>query len=243
MDREVEISCLLDKKTECPICRKGFLSKQVKTGKARFLGTEEDLRPLYAGIDTVKYDVLFCPNCGYAAVAREFNNVTSKQRQNIMDGIANKFHGNVGEQDAVYTYEDAIYRYKMALLTAMIKPSKLSEASYLSLKLSWLYRGALEEQESQENPDPKLVKAYTMGEAHYQEEAFKGFEKAVSSEYPPICGMDEHTVNYLMSVLAYRNEKYEDAHRYAYMVLGARNATAKIKEKQRLLVDKIKEKK
>lgn len=242
MDHEVEISCVLDKKMACPICHKDFLCKQVKTGKARFLGTEEDLRPLYSGIDTIKYDVLFCTHCGYASVSREFNNVTAKQRQNILDGIANKFCG-VEEKEGIYTYEDAIYRYKMALLTAMVKPSKLSEASYLSLKLSWLYRGALEEQEAMDTPDPKLIKAYKMGEAHYQEEAFKGFEKAVQSEYPPICGMDEHTVNYLMSVLAYRNGKYEDAHRYAYMVLGSRQATAKIKEKQRLLVDKIKEKK
>ena len=44
-----------------------------------------------------------------------------------------------------YTYDIAIKRYKMALLTAMTKPARGSEQAYLCLKLAWLYRGAAEE--------------------------------------------------------------------------------------------------
>lgn len=236
---EQESAYILDKKMDCPICHKEFASKQVKTGKARFVGTDEDLRPRYSGVDTIKYDVIFCTHCGYAAVSREFNNVTSKQRQNILDEISDKFCG-VEHQDGVYTYEDAIYRYKMAILTAMVKPSKLSERAYLALKLSWLYRGAVEEQEQSENPDDKLLRAYQSGAEHYQNEAYKGLKEAVAKEYPPICGMDEVTINYLMSVLAYREGDYEDAQRYAYFVLGSRQASAKLKERQRELVEKLK---
>lgn len=236
---EQESAYILDKKMECPICHKEFVSKQVKTGKARFVGTDEDLRPRYSEIDTIKYDVQFCTNCGYASVLREFNNVTSKQRQNILEGIANKFCG-VEYHDDIYTYEDAIYRYKMAILTAMVKPSKLSEGSYLALKLSWIYRAALEEQEKLDMPDDKLVRAYKMGAEHYQNEAYKGLKNAVASEYPPICGMDEVTINYLMSVLAYREGDYDDAQRYAYFVLGSRSANAKLKERQRQIVEKLK---
>lgn len=236
---EQENGYILDKKMDCPICHKEFVFKQVKTGKARFIGTDEDLRPRYSGVDTIKYDVMFCTHCGYAAVSREFNNVTSKQRQNILDGIANKFCG-VEHREGIYTYEDAIYRYKMAILTAMVKPSKLSEGAYLALKLSWLYRAALEEQEQSEAPDNKLVRAYKMGAEHYQNEAYKGFKSAVAKEYPPICGMDEVTINYLMSVLAYREGDYDDAQRYAYFVLGSRSASSKLKERQRQIVDKLK---
>lgn len=236
---EQENVYILDKKMDCPICHKEFVFKQVKTGKARFVGTDEDLRPRYSGVDTIKYDVLFCTYCGYAAVSREFNNVTSKQRQNILDGIANKFCG-VEHQEGIYTYEDAIYRYKMAILTAMVKPSKLSAGAYLALKLSWLYRAALEEQEQSEAPDNKLVRAYKMGAEHYQSEAYKGFKSAVAKEYPPICGMDEVTINYLMSVLAYREGDYDDAQRYAYFVLGSKSASSKLKERQRQIVDKLK---
>lgn len=236
---EQESAYILDKKMDCPICHKEFVTKQVKTGKARFVGTDEDLRPRYSEIDTIKYDVQFCTHCGYAAVSRQFNNVTSKQRQNILDGIANKFRG-VEHNEEIYTYEDAIYRYKMAILTAMVKPSKLSEGAYLALKLSWIYRAALEEQEQSGKPDDKLVRAYKMGAEHYQNEAYNKFKSAVSNEYPPICGMDEVTVNYLMSVLAYREGDYDDAQRYAYFVLGSHSASAKLKERQRQIVDKLK---
>ena len=235
----MEQEYILDKKFDCPICLKEFSAKQVKTGRARFLGTDEDLRPKHAGVDGIKYDVIFCPNCGYAAVSREFNNVTPMQRQVILEGIANKFKG-VSHDGEVYSYEEAIYRAKMAVLTAMIKPAKLSEAAYIALKLSWLYRGAKEEIEAGEHPDEKLIKAYYMGEKHYSEEAYKGFAQAVQTEYPPICGMDEGTINYLMSVLAYNNGDYDDAQRYAYMVIGSRTVPAKLKQRQRDFVDKIK---
>ena len=237
---EQELTYILDKKFDCPICHKDFYAKQVKTGKARFLGTDDDLRPRHSGIDTIKYDALLCTHCGYAAVSREFTNVTSKQRQGILEGIANKFCG-IEHKEGAYSYEDAIYRYKMAILTAMVKPSKLSEAAYLALKLSWLYRGAYEELEAQENPNQKLIKAYKMGEKHYKEESYKSFTDALAKEYPPICGMDENTVNYLMAVLAHACDDNENAKRYAYAIIGSQLAPAAMKEKARTFMDKVKE--
>lgn len=239
---ENESQYILEKKIKCPICGIEFPAKQVKTGKARFIGSDDDLRPRYSGIDTIKYDVILCTCCGYAAVSREFTNVTSKQRQNIIDGIANRFCG-IENKEGPYTYEDAIYRYKMAILTAMVKPSKLSEGAYLGLKLAWVYKGALEYLNEQENPSPKLLKAYAMGEKYYKEEAYKGLAKALTTEYPPICGMDEVTVSYLMAVLGTYLGDYDNATRYAYDVIGSRSASAKHKSKARDLVDRIKQEK
>ena len=59
-----ESDLLFDKKCNCPVCDSDFTYKQVRTGKARFIGTDDDLRPRYANIDTVKYDVIMCPICG-----------------------------------------------------------------------------------------------------------------------------------------------------------------------------------
>lgn len=56
-----------DKKIECPVCMKEFTTKIVKTGKARFKGSEMDLRPIYEGVDTIKYDVYMCRTDVYAA--------------------------------------------------------------------------------------------------------------------------------------------------------------------------------
>lgn len=61
---------LFDKKMQCPVCDKEFKSKTVKTGKPRLLGSDSDLRPKYSGIDSIKYDAIVCPNCGYAALSR-----------------------------------------------------------------------------------------------------------------------------------------------------------------------------
>ena len=143
-NKKDESTYVFDKSMNCPVCDADFKTKQVKTGKARFLGTEADLRPLYSGIDTIKYDVCLCPKCGYASTLREFNNVTPKQRALLKEMIGSKYTAMEDSAD-YYTYDIAIKRYKMALLTAMTKPARGSEQAYLCLKLAWLYRGAAED--------------------------------------------------------------------------------------------------
>lgn len=266
-----EMAYIFDKKYICPVCDKEFTSKQVRTGKSHFEGTEEDLRPVYTGIDTIKYDVVMCPHCGYAAVLREFNNISSRQRKNIREEIASKYTPVVQEYD-IYSYSEAIRRYKMALLTAMKKPSKLSEEAYLCLKLSWLYRGAASElsdsqtdgQQDSQSADrtdsqsagqtagheddrdtasqykDRLLK-FKEAEDNYTGHAYEGFTAALEKEYPPICNMDEMTLNYLMSVLAYKCGDINSAQRYAYMIISSRTAGASVKRKTSDLLLKIRE--
>ena len=74
-----EADKLFDKKYTCPICEHNFTSKTVRSGKARMVRTDMDLRNVYDGIEPLKYDVILCPKCGYAALARFFPNVTSIQ--------------------------------------------------------------------------------------------------------------------------------------------------------------------
>ncbi len=236
---------IFDKKVECPVCGGSFTSKVVKTGRSRFIGTDMDLRPRYTGIDTVKYDVYMCPKCGYAAVAREFTNMSPRQKQMLKDEVCSKFQG-VQEADEIYTYDNAILRYKMALLCAIKKPSKLSECAFLCLKLAWLYRGVRESLCPDGNADGftddirEIIESSENEENNYIKEAYNGFTEALIKEYPPICGMDEATINYLMSVLAYKNGDYDNASKYGYSVLSSRSATAKIKDKERDLMDKLK---
>ena len=97
---------IFDKNVECPVCGGSFTSKVVKTGRSRFIGTDIDLRPRYTGIDTVKYDVYMCPKCGYAAVAREFTNMTPRQKQMLKDEVCSKFQG-VQEACLLYTSDAA----------------------------------------------------------------------------------------------------------------------------------------
>lgn len=230
-----ESNYIFDKSMNCPICDKDFKTKQVKTGKARFLGTEDDLRPRYSGVDTVKYDVCMCPYCGYASTIREFNNVTPKQRNLLKENIGNKFQ-SVTFNEEIYSYDEAIRRYKMALLTAMTKPARLSEQSYICLKLAWLYRGATEEL-SEDSPS---LEAYKDLEKQYIERAYKGFTEALLKEYPPICNMDEMTINMLMAQLAHKCNEDDNAQKYAFLIVGSRTANKKVKDKARELLDVIK---
>ncbi len=232
-----ESSYVFDKSFSCPVCDSDFKSKQVKTGKARFLGTDDDLRPRYSGIDTVKYDVCMCPHCGYASTVREFNNVTTKQRALLKEAIGDKFIVEENHEP-YYSYDTAIRRYKMALLTAMTKPSRGSEQAYLCLKLSWLYSGAIEHGQ-EHGVSHEVLRTYEELREQYVNRAYKGFSEALLKEYPPICGMDEQTFNFLMAVLAHRCDDDENAQKFAYMVIGSRNATNKLKEKARMLNEQI----
>lgn len=235
-----ESSYVFDKSMNCPICDTDFKTKQVKTGKARFLGTEDDLRPKYSGIDTIKYDVCLCPCCGYASTAREFNNVTTKQRALLRETIASKYV-HMEQDEGYYTYDIAIKRYKMALLTAMTKPSKGSEQAYLCLKLSWLYRGAREDLQENSPEQTDRIDNYKDLEEQYMKKAYAGFTEALLKEYPPICNMDEMTVNFLMAQLAHKCGEDDVAQKFAFMVVGSRNASAKAKDKARMLIDTIRE--
>ena len=98
-----EKDLIYDKNFTCPVCGEDFSTKIMKTGKARLLGTDQDLRAKYEGIDAVKYDVILCPHCGYAALNRYFNNITKVHAKLIKENISSKVQ--------LHTYDDDIYTY------------------------------------------------------------------------------------------------------------------------------------
>lgn len=46
---------------------------------------------VYMGVDSLKYDAILCPKCGYAALNRYFNFVMSSQAKNIKEKISANF--------------------------------------------------------------------------------------------------------------------------------------------------------
>ena len=71
---------ILERTYTCPVCGKEFKALTVKSNRARLIGTDIDLRPKFEQLDTLKYDVLCCPNCGYSALSRYFNNILDAQK-------------------------------------------------------------------------------------------------------------------------------------------------------------------
>lgn len=236
-----EEECVFDKKVKCPVCDKEFTTKTVKTGRAKLIGQDTDLRPKYQIIDSLKYDAVLCPNCGYAALSRFFNYMSSVQAKMIREQIGSTFKSVDRGDSPVYSYDEAIMRHKLALLSTVVKKGKASERAYVCLKLAWLTRGKTETLPEDTKEIEKVKEQLHKEEREYIENAYEGFTVAFSKEDFPLCGMDELTVTYLVSDLARQLGKYEEAKRYISRILTSRDSNERIKSKARALKDMITE--
>lgn len=232
-----EKDLLLDRTFECPVCGSKITSKTMKTGKAKLLHTDLDLRAVYEGIDAQKYDVISCHICGFTALSRFFKPMPAGQTKLIKENISKNVHitPHTGE---VYTYEEAMERYKLALACAIVKQARNSEKAYICLKSAWTLRGWQEELTQKDNDKEKLAQLQEE-EKEYLQNALEGFIAAKESENYPICGMDELTVDYLIAVLAFWQGKYDIASRLIASILTSPSASARVKDKARELKDAL----
>lgn len=227
-----EADLLFDKTFTCPVCDSEFHSKMVRTGKVKLLAADTDLRPKYQFVDSLKYDAIVCPKCGYAALSRFFKYVMPAQAKMINENISKNFSGLKPTGDT-YTYDDAIARHQLALANTVVKRAKASEKAYTCLKMAWLCRGKAESLPKETPNYEKEIKALQAEEKELLENTYEGFMTAFSKETFPMCGMDEITVTYLIADLARRIGKYEDASRWISRVITSRQANERIKEKAR----------
>lgn len=236
---KVEEKDLIYEKTfECPVCDSKFPAKIMKTGRAKLLGTDQDLRAKYEGIDAVKYDVQLCPHCGYAALSRYFSNITSGQAKLIRENISEKVKLHTFNDDT-YSYEEAMERYKLCLANAVVKRARASEKAFICLKSAWLLRGCQESLEEAGTADAAKLAEIKKMEESYLLNAYNGFVEAVQNETFPMCGMDEMTINYLLAVLAKRFQKYDVASKMVATILTSTSANARTKDKARDLKEQI----
>lgn len=233
-----EKDLIYEKNFTCPVCDIEFSSKIMKTGKAKLLGTDPDLHARYEGIDAVKYDVLLCPTCGYAALSRYFPSIGSTQAKLIRENISGKVHTSVFTEET-YSYEQAMERYKVALACAVVKKARASEKAYVCLKSGWLLRGWRESLQESGKGTKASLKELEQEEEEYLQNAYKGFLEARKSEGFPMCGMDEATIDYLLAVLAARFKQYDVASRMIASLLASTSANARIKDKARELKEQV----
>lgn len=237
----VEADLIFDKSYTCPVCDKEFKVKTVKTGKVKLISADTDLRPKYQLVDSLKYDAIVCPHCGYSALNRFFNYMTSAQAKLIKEQISTSFKG-IEIDEEVLSYDDAIARHKLVLVNTIVKKSKLSERAYTCLKTAWLLRGKAEAllAENQGGNTKETVTELQKEELEFLTNAYEGFVDAFSKEMFPMCGMDENTMTYLVADLARRIGKYEESSRWISKVLIARDANERIKTKARELKELLK---
>lgn len=242
-DAEIkEEDLIFDKTFTCKVCDKEFKTKMVRTGKAKLLAQDSDLRPRYQTVDTLKYDAVVCPHCGFAALSRFFNYMTDAQAKLIKANISANFKG-IKEAETIFTYDDAIVRHKLVLVNTVVKRAKASEKAYTCLKLAWLLRGKAETLPA-DTPNIDQVKAELAAqEKEYIANAYEGFMDAFSKEQFPMCGMDEITMTYLVADLGRQIGKYDEALRMVARVLMSKNVSDRIKQKTIDLKELIREEK
>ena len=233
-----EKDIVFERNYKCPVCGATFPSKAVRSGKSRLIGTDSDLRAKYDIIDPGKYDVVLCPKCGYAALTRFYDKLTPPQANLIKEKISPTVR--ISEyNDPIYSYKEAMERYKLALVNAVVKKAKASEKAYICLKSAWVARGYRESLQAEDNADTKLIEELEKQEDELLQNAYKGFVEAIQNEGFPMCGMDEITVNYLVAVLATRFKKYDVASRLIANVLVSPSANPRTKDKARDLKEQI----
>ncbi len=228
---------LIEKAFSCPVCDNKFKVLAVRASKLRRLSPDDDLRPRYETIDTVKYDTALCANCGYAAMGNYFTPLSQNQIKRLREQVKAKFRPLKEVQKETYTYEEAIDRYQLCLVSAMVKNTKLSEKAYICLKIAWLYR------EMKDNcMDEKKKAEYQSEFDKFYREAYDGFMKAIMNEEPPICGMNGNTVEYLLANLSIYFEEYKVAIRFLSGLITSKSTSARMKDRSMELKDQIQEK-
>lgn len=227
-----EMDFLFDKSYTCTVCDKTFNSRTVKSSKARRVGADKDLRPRYKYIDPLKYEVVSCPYCGYSATNKYFDHLSSLQIKLIKEGVCAKFQPTIVTTPDVYSYNRALDRYKLSLFCTVAKKGKTSEKAYTLLKMSWLCRGKVEELiENGFSPESEEIKKVKKEEQYFYEQAYEGMTKAVASESFPICGMDQHTMDFLLAQMSFTLGKYEIASKLVSRILVSSTASSNVKDK------------
>lgn len=228
---------VFDKKYSCPVCYQEFMNATMKGGKAKMVGQDSDLRPKYEPFDPLKYDVIVCPKCGYAALSRYFDKIMPPQAKLVKENISKSFRGIKHTLDI--SYDDAIERYQLALGNAIVKKSKISERAYICLKLAWVVRAKMESLDIDLEDYDNQVAELKGDEMELLKNAMEGFINARQTEEFPMCGMDENTVDYIISVTAVKLQRPEIASKLIPGILTSPSANARIKDKARELKEQI----
>lgn len=208
--------CIYERKVECPVCYNQISIRSVKTSCIRVLSKDSDFMQYYKDPNPMFYDAWVCLKCGYAALSSKFNIISEKQKKLIKENITTKLKPN-RTYPAVYDIDTAIEMHQLALLNTTIKIGRDSEKAFICLKLAWLYR----------------LKKDENTEYAFLFQALKGFLMAYENESPPIAGLDESSLEYLIGELYRKLDNDSCALKWFSKVLYNPNAKAKIKDMAR----------
>jgi len=216
----------LPKSFTCPICDYDFMAIVLRESKLRLLSTQ-GLRPVYKDIEPLCYDTMMCVNCGYAATSSKFDLHSERQTRLLTEGVRTNYMKYLPlEYPFELDYKMAIERNKYALLSACVKKSTVGEKAYLLMKTAWLYELAGDEE----------------NELLFSKYAYEYWSRAYQTERPPIFGLSEAAVTYLLSEYAYKMGDHSIALKHLSEIIVNQELSSRLRGLATELKEKIMEK-
>ena len=214
---------LFDKTVTCPVCGSKFKTTCVKSKSPRIDSKDSDFFIRYSPkVNPYFYDVWLCNSCGYAALKSDFENLRTFRKELVRSNVTPKWTPR--EYPRILDEKNAIERYKLALLNAMLTSSPDSTKAIISLKIAWMFRLL----------DDKKFESSFIGQA------VEGFRGAYQNEPFPIYGLQRDSLSYLLGELNRRLGNNEEALLWFSKTIVNTNSSHRVKELARAGKDLIK---
>lgn len=216
MSSEFDITkYVYEKQFECPVCEVAFAAPVARFGKSRIVSQDTDLKQNYEPFDPTAYDVVVCKDCGYAESVTSFEKVLpEKTKEQLLEIVKPDFKGRTYPMEL--TTEMSLERFYIMLVCNEVKKGNFGIRAYSYLKMAWICRNAEDIRESE-----------------YLRQALENFKLALQKETPPIAGMDESAVSYIIGELERRMGNDDEALRWFSTIVSSRGAEGRIKDRAR----------
>ena len=230
-----EKDLVLQKSVQCPICDHKFKVLAVKSAKAKRIGSDSDTRPHYHNIDILKYDAIVCPHCGYAAMTKYFEHISATQMRWVKEAVCSKFTPLSDDVQETYSADEAVDRYKLALVSAMAKRARTSEKALICLRIAWIRRDQIKE--IPDHTPEQLRKRQELAQEYegFYRQAYDGFTQAYSQE----TGLNNVSIEYILANMAIHLKEYGTASKLISQLLGNPNANPRVKDRCLELKEKV----
>lgn len=216
---------LFDKTVTCPVCNSTFKATCVKSKTPRIDSKDSDFFIRYSPkVNPYFYDVWLCNSCGYAALKSDFENIRNFRKELVMSNVTPKWTPR--SYPRIADEKNAIERYKLALLNAVLTSSHDSTKAMISLKIAWMFR----------------LLNDNVSEMSFLRQALEGFRNAYQNEPFPIYGLQRDSLTYLIGDLNRRVGNEDEALLWLSKTIVNTNASHRVKEMARTIKDLIKNK-
>ncbi len=196
---------LYNKELVCPVCSKKFNVTKVKIKACKVDRRDTDFCVFYQGINPLFYDAWVCENCGYAAQADKFLNITEKEADILLNKLAPKWKKRSFEGER--SGDAAIEAFKLVLYNHQLRGLRASELAKVCMRIAWLYRI---QEDAKEHDFIKFALKYYL--ETYENERF------------PVDKLDENTCMYIIGELNRRANNYEEAVKWLSKLISSPEA-------------------